>query len=438
MNFYGKWRNFQHFANAIYQTIKYGYPARGLTVIGVTGTDGKTTTVHLIGSILEQAGIKTAMVSTVGGFFNGKMVDTGFHVTTPGPEFLQPFLLRVKNEGITHVVMEATSHGLDQHRVLGCNFKIGVLTNITHEHLDYHKTFERYRDTKAKLFRGVKIAVLYADDPSYDYIKKLTNSHSQAKVFSYGIEKHFDLWADKITIKPLGMEFAVHEGDNSHNIKTKLIGRYNILNILAAASACRGLGIAWDRITKTINEFSGVEGRMELIDEGQKFTVIVDFAHTPAALENILKTLNEVKPGKDSKIIVVFGAPGGRDPSKRKPMGEAAVEYADFVVLTTDDPRDENPNRIINEITRGIRDNAMVWDGLAKWRNKGKWCIRILDRGEAITFVIQKLAREGDIILLAGQGHQKAMPVGNKEIPWSDQEAARVALKGGIKKLYKG
>lgn len=429
----GRWKNFLHFVNAIYQTVKYGYPARTLTVIGVTGTDGKTTVVHLIAKILEQAGIKTAAISTVGAFFNGQSVDTGFHVTTPDPQFLQAFLLRVKNEDITHVMMEATSHGLDQHRVLGCNFKVGVLTNITHEHLDYHRTPERYRQAKAKLFRGVKVAVLNADDPSCSYIKDKTNS--SAKIISYSLRKHAALWASAIRIQHSGMKFTIHEGGKFHSIETKLIGEHNVSNILAACGAAKGLGIKWDDIVGGIRDFGGVEGRMELIDQGQKFTVIVDFAHTPAALENLLRTLDRVKLHKDSKIILVFGAPGERDPSKRKPMGEAAVKHADFCVLTTDDPRHEDSNRIIDEITRGIRDKASVWDGLVDWRKKGKWCIRILDRGEAISFAIQKLANAGDIVVLAGQGHQKAMPFGDREIPWSDQEAARVALRGGIKKL---
>lgn len=419
--------------NAIWAITRFGYPARDLTVIGVTGTDGKTTTAHLIFEILRRAGIRAALISTVGAFVDGKTIDTGFHVTTPDPLKIQALLACFKKKGVTHVILEATSHGLDQHRLLGCNFKAGVLTNITHEHLDYHQTFERYRAAKAKLFRGVDLAVINHDDPSFSLISSRVKKG--AKIISYGIRSKSDLLAKKISFQPQGLEFEIKDGRENIIVETRLIGEYNVLNSLAAAGVARGLGIPWEDIKGALREFKGVPGRMEIIAEGQDFNIIVDFAHTPGAYEELFKALTKTWPARGGKLIAVFGAPGERDKDKRPMMGKVAAAFCDFIVLTTDDPRHENPERIIDEITRGIRQTAKVWDGNLAWRKRGKWVIRILDRGEAIAFAI-RLAKKGDIVALLGQGHQKAMPVGDTEVPWTDQEAARVALKGGIRKLY--
>ncbi len=432
---YGPIRNFQHFVEAVFAVIKNGYPARDLTVIGVTGTDGKTTTSHIISSILQEAGIKTALISSVGAFIGDEEVDTGFHVTTPDPKLLQPLLVKIKEKGITHVVIEATSHGLDQHRLLGCNFKVGVLTNITHEHLDYHQTFERYRDAKVKLFRGVKTAVLNRDDDSFSYIKSKTNPGT--RVIAYSVKQNATLWADKVSFNWKGMEFRVREGRSSITLTTKLIGEYNVSNILAAVGVARGIGISWEAIKEGVERFGGIPGRMERVDEGQTFATFIDFAHTPAALESVLTLLKKLKT-RDSKLIVVFGAAGERDVSKRALMGEIAARLADFTVLTAEDPRTENLNRIIDDITRGIRQNAKVWDGVVDWRKEGSWCIRVPERGEAIAFAAQKLAKGGDILVICGKGHEKSMAFDHTEYPWSDQEAARVALKGKIKRVKRG
>lgn len=426
-------RNFEHRADAIFRVLKYGYPAKDMIIIGVTGTDGKTTTCHLIYEILKKAGFKVALLSTVGAYVGEEAIDTGFHVTTPDPEQVQSLLAKFKKMGATHVVLEVTSHGLDQHRVLGCNFKVGVLTNITHEHLDYHKTFERYRGAKAKLFRSVDVAVINRDDSSFSYIRGKTKK--RAKIISYSTSQHATIVSKSVNLTSTGMKFWVTEGKNRIGLATSLIGNYNISNILAASGATRGFGVSWEIIKGAILEFSGVAGRMEIIDEGQNFTCLVDFAHTPGAYEQLFKALERVKP-KESKLIAVFGAPGERDRDKRPMMGRIATRFADFMVLTTDDPRHEDPTRIIDEITRGIRQDAQVWDGEVDWRSSGEWVIRILDRGEAIAFALQKLAKKGDIVVLLGQGHQKAMPIGDEEVLWSDQEAAREALKGRIKKLY--
>mgnify|MGYP001598575892 CR=1 FL=1 len=429
---YGPVRNFQHFIEAVYAVVSNGYPARDLTVIGVTGTDGKTTTAHIIWSIIQESGVPTALISSVAAYIGNEEIDTGFHVTTPDPGQLQPLLVRIKKKGITHVVLEATSHGLDQHRLLGCNFKIGVLTNITHEHLDYHKTFEHYRDAKVKLFRGVKTAVLNRDDDSFSYIKSKTNP--SAEIVSYSTKQPAKLRADKVSFNWKGMEFRVREGRSIITLTTKLIGEYNVLNILAAAGAARGIGISWEAIKEGVKRFSGITGRMERVDEGQNFATFIDFAHTPAALDSVLTLLKKLKT-KNSKLIVVFGAAGERDVTKRPLMGEVAARLADFTVLTAEDSRTEDLNRIIDDITRGIRQNAKVWDGVVDWRKDGTWCIRIPERGEAIAFAVQKLARSGDILVICGKGHEKSMAYDHTEYPWSDQEAARIALQGGVKRV---
>ncbi|MBI4058718.1 UDP-N-acetylmuramoyl-L-alanyl-D-glutamate--2,6-diaminopimelate ligase [Candidatus Microgenomates bacterium] len=435
MNLYGRWRNFQHLLTAVWQVIKNGYPARDLTVIGVTGTDGKTTTTHLIGHILSIAGYKTAVISTLGAFLDGEEIDTGLHVTTPDPRVMQSILAQARQRGVTHVVIETTSHGLDQHRVLGGNFKIGVVTNITHEHLDYHKTFERYREAKAKLLRGVKVAVLNQDDPSFDYLQQ--KASSDAKIISYGsydVSKHAMIVYKSVNLTPGGMEFEVKAEGKSMNFQTKLIGEYNAANILAAAGAVRSLNVAWDKIREAVSSFAGLRGRMEVINEGKKFTVVVDFAHTPGSLENLLTALGKIKPPK-SKLIVAFGCPGQRDLGKRPLMGKAAAKLADFIILTADDPRTEDVERIIDDITRGIRQEAQVWDGQTNWRKGGKWVVKVPERGEAIALAIQKLAAPGDIVALCGKGHERSMAIDNMEYPWSDQEAARVSLKGGVKRM---
>lgn len=432
---YGKIRNFQHFLGAVWEVIKAGYPARNLIVIGVTGTDGKTTTSHLIFTILHSAGIPVALISSIGAFIEDEDLDTGFHVTTPDPRQLQPLLSRFKNQGITHVVLEATSHGLDQHRVLGCNFKVGVLTNITHEHLDYHKTWERYRDAKAKLFCGVDVAVLNSNDKSFDYMKAVA---SNARVISYSIGRRAVLEARKIKLTPQGCQFEIQDGRENIKITTSLLGKYNVSNILAAAGAARGLGVSWGKIKNGIEDFNGLVGRLERIDSsagsGQDFTVFIDFAHTPGGLENVLALLNKIKP-KTGKLITVFGAAGERDRAKRWLMGEVSARLADFSVLTAEDPRTEDPEKIIDDIARGVRQKAKVWDGTSDWRRKGHWCIKIPERGEAIAFAIQKLAKGGDIVVICGKGHERSMAYDHTEYPWSDQEAARIAFEGGVKRV---
>lgn len=442
MNPIGKYKNIRHFCTSVWETVKNGYPARKLTVIGITGTDGKTTTTHLIYEILKRAGYKTAVVSTIGAFVSTgpseEFQDTGFHTTTPDATVLQPFLTKLIDHGITHVVLETTSHGLDQHRVLGCNFKVGVLTNITHEHLDYHKTFEKYRRAKSKLFHRIKYAVLNIDDSSYNYFKNHTNH--QAEITSYGLSKGANLFVTGTKNTGRKTTFAIHEKGKKYNLSTTLPGNYNISNILAAAGAARSLGVDWQTIQNAAKNFAGVAGRTEIL-KSTPFRTIIDFAHTPNALESLLKTLRQTTKGR---IITVLGCAGQRDIAKRPMMGEISTRLSDISIFTAEDPRSENVNNIIDQMAKGSKlagahesqgANLSHLSGeiLPTPRERQHLFVREPDRRKAIKLAI-KIARKGDTIVICGKGHEKTMAFGKTEVPWSDQEETRKALKLVAKK----
>ena len=379
----GKYKNIRHWFDSVWEVIKAGYPARKLVVIGVTGTDGKTTTSHLIYEILKSSGFKVAMLSTVAGYIGGEEIDTGFHVTTPDAKFLQPFIKRVVNAGMTHLVLEVTSHGLDQHRVLGCNIKIAVITNITHEHLDYHKNMANYIAAKAKILRSAHCAVLNRDDPSFEYFSSQVGRLTKIVPFTK--------WPDS-------------------RRSLALAGDYNRYNIAAAAAVAKVLK-AEKGVPLVAQSFSGVPGRMEEIYLGQNFRAIVDFAHTPAALEQVLSTLK-----CSGKLILVFGCAGLRDKTKRPMMGQIAVKYADKIIITTEDPRTEKLDDIYKNIIGALSNEQCAMS------------IREDDRFKAIQLAV-KLARKGDIVVLTGKGHEKSMCFGKTEYPWSDRDALEKAIK---------
>ncbi|HUW24305.1 MAG TPA: UDP-N-acetylmuramoyl-L-alanyl-D-glutamate--2,6-diaminopimelate ligase [Patescibacteria group bacterium] len=390
---YGK-----HLPLALWALLRYRFPSRQLKIVGVTGTDGKTTTVSLIYHILKEAGLSVGMVSTVSAKIGEKEIDTGFHVTSPNPQLLQRLLRKMVQSGIKYVVMEVTSHGLDQFRFLGINYEIGVLTNVTHEHLDYHQTFAHYLQTKAKLFARARIAVLNRDDGSFSFLESLVSGKG-GRLLSYGISQEADF-------TPRNFPF-----------ETPLRGEYNRYNILAAIAAASALGLNKEVVGKAVASFRGIVGRMEEIVSGgraKSFRVMVDFAHTPNALEQVLKTLREDLK-KDQRLIVVFGAAGLRDRGKRPMMGKIAGKLADLVVLTAEDPRTEKVVDICNQIAVGCR-------------RVGVEPTIISNRQEAIEFAI-KNAKKGDIVVICGKGHEKSMCFGKKEYPWSDQEAIKKALQ---------
>ena len=401
----------------------YDYPARKLLVIGVTGTDGKTTTTNLIFSILKTAGIKVGMISTVNAVIGKQILDTGFHVTTPDAPDVQRFLAEMVEAGLTHAILETTSHGLDQYRVAACEFDVGVITNITHEHLDYHGTFEAYRAAKARLFTGLaetgpknfsapKAAVLNRDDASFDYLSRL----SKAPVISYGMMPKADVTAEEIRQSRQGLSFIASANDFRFPVSSRLMGDFNVSNCLAAlATTAAVLKIEPEIVQKGIADLASVPGRMELIDLGQDFTAIVDFAHTPNGLSCALQTARKLTQGR---VIAVFGSAGLRDHAKRKMMGEVSSELADMTILTAEDPRTESLEAILADMAQGAVDLGGV-EGESFWR--------IPDRGEAIRLGVWS-ARPGDVVIACGKGHEQSMCFGDIEYPWDDRTALRAAL----------
>lgn len=409
----------------------YGFPSRKLTVLGVTGTDGKTTTCNLIFQILKQAGIKAGMISTVNAIIGDKEVDTGFHVTTPDAPDLQRYLAEMVDAGMTHVVLEVTSHGLAQERVAAVDFDIAVVTNITHEHLDFHGDYEHYFQAKAKLFSGLRktsqkpkgkpgLAVLNLDDQSYNRLKMVT----KVQQISYSAEKSgVDLFAADVQQTSQGQNFTVISKDFQVPVKTSLVGKYNISNILAALEACVfGLDIPPKIAAEGIAKMSGVAGRMEKVELGQDFTAIVDFAHTPNALE---VALDQARTMTGKRLIAVFGSAGLRDREKRQMMAEVSARLADLTILTAEDPRTESLDDILAEMAKAASKTGAV---------EGKTFWRVADRGEAIRKAIN-LAQPGDLVIACGKGHEQSMCFGTIEYPWDDRAAMRAALaeKLGIK-----
>jgi len=370
----------------------YDYPSKKLKVIGVTGTDGKTTTATLIYWLLNTTKIKTGLVTTVSAKIGGNKYSTGLHVTNPGPLILQKFLHEMVKANCTHAVLEVTSHGLDQKRTVGIDFDIGVLTNITHEHLDYHKTYKNYLRVKAKLFQRSKLTILNREDKSFEKLKRIIST----KIEPYG----------KNSLK----------GELKKVVEKKFKESYNQMNATAAILAVKelGIGIKDNDLELGIRTFPGVIGRLEEIKNRRGIKVFVDFAHTPNALENVLTTLKKRK-GKN-RLITVFGCAGERDTRKRPMMAKISTRLADLSVFTAEDPRHEDLHKIIKEMERGVLKS-----------NRNKYIV-IPERSEAIAYAIQKAAKRGDIVVICGKGHEKSMAYGDIEYPWSDQEVVKRAL----------
>lgn len=375
-----------HLPKAITANFWFGFPSKKLKIIGVTGTDGKTTTVSMIHKILLDSGKKASMLSTIAAVIAGQKINTGYHVTTPNPFILQKMLKSSVEHGDEFFVLEVTSHALDQFRVWGINFEIGIITNITPEHLDYHKTFENYFNAKAKLIENAKAAILNKDDPSFEKLSRL----AKKQVISYSLYQDADF------------------NPQIYPIQLQIPGEYNIYNALAAGAASSKLGIDFISSQNSLAEFGGVPGRMEEIKNNRNIRIFVDFAHTPNALEQSLKALKSIT---DGKLIAVFGASAERDKYKRPLMGKVAASLADTIILTDDDPRFEDRNKIINEIAEGAL------------QIKSKHNYQLLkqpDRGEAIKTAIH-LAKEKDVVGIFGKGHEQSMSFKGIEKEWSDQ-----------------
>ena len=402
----------------------YNWPASKLTVIGVTGTDGKTTTSNLLYKILVAAGIKAGMISTVNAVIGDEVLDTGFHVTTPDAHDVQAYLAKMVNAGLTHVVLETTSHGWAQHRVDACEFDVAVVTNITHEHMDEHGSYENYRAAKARLFSSLEItrekpqgnprlAVINRDDAkSFDFLDKFIKVNK----LNYGLVKDSNVRAVDIEYSSTGIKFTAVSRDFRVGTSSSLVGAYNVSNCLAAlTTAVYGLGIDPLVAAQGIAALEGIPGRMENIAMGQNFTAIVDFAHTPNALKVALEAGRKMTQGR---VISIFGSAGLRDKEKRRMMAETSIELADLSILTAEDPRTESLDGILEEMAEGARSKGGV-EGETFWR--------IPDRGEAIKFAI-RLAKEGDIVLSCGKGHEQSMCSGKTEYLWDDRNAMRAAL----------
>ncbi|MBI5449456.1 UDP-N-acetylmuramyl-tripeptide synthetase [Candidatus Gottesmanbacteria bacterium] len=379
-----------HLLVAICAALWFRMPARKLIVVGVTGTDGKTTTTSLIYEILKLSGYKVSMITSVNAVIAGVPYDTGFHVTTPTAWWVQKYLREAVNHGDTHMVLEVTSHGLAQNRVFGISFAVGVLTNITHEHLDWHRSFDDYVKTKLMLLKSASAAVLNRDD-AVIYAKAVERLRNK-KLVLYAIRRD-------ALITPKTYPFI-----------TKLPGEFNRYNCLAALAATYALGVPKKKALSAIARFRGVPGRMEVIVR-KPYVVIVDFAHTPNALIQALRTVRKLAK---KRLIHVFGSAGLRDHSKRPLMGKASSSYADIIVLTEEDYRTEDVNIIMDELTAGIES--------------GKEVHRIVNRQEAIVYAM-KIARPGDVIMITGKGHEKSLCRGTTEYPWSDQEEVRKNLQ---------
>ena len=403
-----------------------GYPATQLCTIGVTGTDGKTTTCNLISALLDAAEKSNGLMTTANFKLHGKEWENTTRQSTLEALEIQQMLHRMVETDVKYAVIEATSHGLELQRVRGCAFDIGVVTNITHEHLDFHGTIENYRRAKARLFEmldpsrdkglGIKpVAVLNRDDESYEILKAYCN----VPVLSYGLSKSGTIRAADIQLDATNTRFRAILPNTEIDIETQLVGQFNVSNCLAAIATAYSMGVAPADIARGLAEVTGITGRMERIDAGQPFTVIVDYAHTPDSLEKVLKILRPLTAGK---LFLVFGSAGERDIQKRPIMGKIAAQLSDFFVITDEDPREENREQILREIAVGAETAG---------KHEGRDFLCIADRTQAIAAAFQR-AQARDTVLLAGKGHEQSIIIGREKIPWDDRRVAREQLQALI------
>jgi len=406
-----KTKNIYHLNQAIVANILYGFPSRGMKIIGVTGTEGKTTTSNLIYHVLKKAGKKVAVISTIGAIIDGEEFDTGYHITTPEHFALQSYLKRAKKQKVEYLVLEVTSHALDQHRAFGVKLVISVVTNIANDHLDYHKTWENYVHAKAKLLKAAKIAVVNKDDRSYQRLKKYELKNRNKEIVTFGFKKDSD-------INPHVFPF-----------QTKLFGQFNKYNCLAAIAVARELHIPDETIRKGILSFKAPTGRQETVYD-KEFKVIIDFATTEYSYRSLLPIMRKLAT---KRLIHVFGSAGLRDFAKRPILGRITSEYSDIIVLTAEDPRKEGAEKISNEIASGIKgfeivESENVESVMSNLQKNKKYVFKIPNRKDAIEFAIS-LAQKGDLILITGKGHERSMNYGNGEEAWSEHDTVKKALE---------
>ena len=393
-----------HYLQAVVGKIKYQSPAKNLRVIGVTGTNGKTTTCFMIWHLLNSAGHKTGLMTTVAYGVKTLKPELG-HMTTVDALTLNQRIREIADSGAEFLVLEITSHALAEYRTLGIPIEIGIFTNLTHEHLDYHKTIEKYRDAKGKLFKKAKYSILNADDPATKYYQKLTDNY-----ITYGI-KNGEKRAKNVKLMTSGVKYSYDD----MNIETNIPGEFNVYNSLAACLAAEKLGLSKSEIENGIKTLESVEGRMNVIDEGQPFTVIVDYAHAPDAIEKVFESVK----GHKGRIISVHGGAGRRDPSTRPIRGEILGKYSDLVIITEDDSRDEDPEKIAEGFIKGAEKAGKIL---------GKDLIKELDREKAIKIALEK-AKKGDLVLILGKGHEKTILRADGPHDFEDIKVTKKLLK---------
>jgi UDP-N-acetylmuramoyl-L-alanyl-D-glutamate--2,6-diaminopimelate ligase len=406
-----------HLGEAIVFNVLYGFPARKMKVIGVTGTNGKTTTTFLIHRMLHEAGFKVGLMTTVAWGVGADIKPQIHHMTNvPVPELMKR-LRYMRKHGTEWLVLETTSHSLAQHRVWGIPYSVAVLTNITHEHLDYHGTFERYRDAKKMMFtqanrnkHGLRTGIINADDPSAEVFAEAISNK-----ITYGVEAG-QLRASSVQLSSNGVDYIAEIDGERYGVHCNLPGSFNVANSLAAVATGRAVGLSRDQIEEGIAALEGVEGRMTRISEGQKYSVIVDFAHTPDSFEKLFKDLRPVVKGR---LIVMFGSAGRRDEAKRPIQGALAGKYADEVVITEEDDRDIDGQAIMEQIADGA-----VKAG--KERDLNLFLVH--DRTEAIKFALGRADKADDAVLLLGKGHEKTIERADGEHSWDEISVAKVAV----------
>lgn len=419
---------FIHLPKSIFYNYYYKFPSKKLTLIGITGTDGKTTTSILLYETLRKSGINAGVITTIGAKYGDKEIDTGLHTTSPDPSIINKIFCQMIEAGVTHVVCEVTAHALDQYRFNGCIFKVAAITNFSHEHLDYFHNSENYLAAKSKIFNQSEFSILNRDDDSFDYLKK----HLKTKYSTYGITKKSDLQATNIKISKLFLKFTV--GQLSFTTNSNYY--YQIYNILTTLAIIKELNIDPKFLINTIKDFPSTKGRREEIKNTFGFKSIIDFAHTPNALKNTLSSLKQITKGK---LIVIFGATGGRDKSKRPEMGKVVSQTADVAFITSDDTRNEKIEDINQQIVSGIDKKFTQIDqslSLTHIKNQVKnnrefVYFNIFNRQDAFNLAI-KIAQADDTIVACGKGHENTILHGNIEYPWSEAEAFRTAFRNRL------
>ena len=389
------------------------YPSDDLVLVGITGTNGKTTTAFLVDSIFRAAGASTGLLSTPARFVCGQRLAA--NLTTPSSAELQELLAQMREAGATHVTMEVSSHGLAQQRTWMCKFDAAIFTNLTQDHLDFHADLDEYFAAKLRLFTDyaelaepskTMVAAVNADDA----FGKRIIQQTPARTVTYGLDETAQVSASRIRFGTSGIDFMLALPDHKPTaVKLNLMGSFNLYNALAAAACTWGLGVEPETIVAGLEQLDGVPGRFERIDEGQDFTVIVDYAHTPNALENVLQAARKLAP---ARLLCVFGCGGDRDTGKRPQMGQIATSLSDFTVITSDNPRSEDPDAIIDQIGTGAVGDSYIIQP---------------DRRRAIFMAVERCQR-GDILVIAGKGHETYQIVGDQTVPFDDGEVAREAI----------